>query len=321
MNAKMTTSVVMATYNGEKYIEAQLQSLKNQTRQLDEVLIYDDQSTDNTVAIIQSYIEKENLANWQVLVNEINQGWRLNFMKLLEAATGDIVFTCDQDDIWYEDKIEAMTELFEKEKNVSVVVSDYDELIEETGSSAKLRPIQTVIENGLKKVVFERKNVLLKRPGCVFAVRKEFIPLVVDYYDHAENSAHDLAMWASALLYDQLYYLEKPTIQFRRHATSSFQKEVNTAKKQNGIYDNRIQTLERFNVRIHSAKEFITRHVDIQEKDKKQAILTQMIKTNESRVASLGTKKFSKVVQHTLDYREPFAYFADLYHIYKIKRS
>ena len=75
----------------------------------------------------------------------------------------------------------------------------------------------------------------MKRPGCVFAVKKEFVPKVQEYYTIAEKSAHDLAMWGAALIFDQLYYLPIPTIKFRRHGDSSFQKEVSTARKQNGI--------------------------------------------------------------------------------------
>ena len=108
MNEKLTTSVVMATYNGEKYIIEQLKSLRDQTKLIDEVLIYDDGSQDKTADLIRKFIEKNKLDNWIFKVNEKNRGWRDNFMELLSAATKEIIFTCDQDDIWLPDKIEKM---------------------------------------------------------------------------------------------------------------------------------------------------------------------------------------------------------------------
>lgn len=86
----------MATFNGENYIIPQLESLRNQTRGLDEVLICDDVSTDNTVGLIQSYIQDNNLKNWQLIVNKKNKGWRDNFIDLLNQSTADIIFTCDR---------------------------------------------------------------------------------------------------------------------------------------------------------------------------------------------------------------------------------
>ena len=102
----MKISIVLSTYNGSQYIEEQLDSLRNQTYTADEVLISDDCSQDNTVQIIETYIKKYELLNWKLEVNEKNCGWRKNFMNLITSAMGDIVFTCDQDDIWSADKIQ-----------------------------------------------------------------------------------------------------------------------------------------------------------------------------------------------------------------------
>ena len=66
----MRISVAMATYNGHKYIVEQLDSIRNQSLKVDEVVICDDQSSDDTVSIIRNYIEKYKLDNWKVTVNE-----------------------------------------------------------------------------------------------------------------------------------------------------------------------------------------------------------------------------------------------------------
>ena len=69
----MKISVAMATYNGEKYIERQLDSIRMQTREVDEVIICDDQSKDRTVEVIEKYIEQHQLQGWSISVNEENK--------------------------------------------------------------------------------------------------------------------------------------------------------------------------------------------------------------------------------------------------------
>ena len=95
----MKTSVVISTYNGEKYIIEQLDSLRKQSRPADEVIIADDCSSDHTVDIVKQYINQNKLNSWQVIVNDHNKGWRRNFMETMWNATGDLIFPCDQDDI------------------------------------------------------------------------------------------------------------------------------------------------------------------------------------------------------------------------------
>lgn len=69
----MKTSVVMTTYNGERFLPEMLESLRNQTRKIDELLIFDDGSTDSTVCLIENYIDKYGLENWKIRQNEINR--------------------------------------------------------------------------------------------------------------------------------------------------------------------------------------------------------------------------------------------------------
>ena len=87
MYEQLSTSVVMATYNGEKNILEQLDSLLSQTKKINEVLICDDCSTDNTVDIISSFIEKNNLSStWHLKINEKNLGWRKKFLSFIKFS-------------------------------------------------------------------------------------------------------------------------------------------------------------------------------------------------------------------------------------------
>ena len=101
----MNISVVMTTYNGQEFIIEQLDSIKRQTRTPDEVLIFDDRSSDDTVNTVQNYIGENGLKNWTIKTNTVNKGYSRNFYEGVSQATGDIVFCCDQDDIWDKKKL------------------------------------------------------------------------------------------------------------------------------------------------------------------------------------------------------------------------
>ena len=91
----MKTAVLMATYNGEKLIEKQLESIKNQVLSPDYVIIRDDGSTDGTVQFVRDYIKQNNLFGWDIIQNEKNLGWRLNFRQLLidaQNTDADVIF-------------------------------------------------------------------------------------------------------------------------------------------------------------------------------------------------------------------------------------
>ena len=136
----MKTSLILSTYNGEKYIEEQLESLYLQTRKLDDVLILDDKSTDRTVELIKKFIEDRRLTNWNLKVNEYNQGWKKNFWNGIRQTKGDIVFLCDQDDIWDINKIEIMTKVLESNSKIQLLTSSYEPKYE-NGNVQKVSPI------------------------------------------------------------------------------------------------------------------------------------------------------------------------------------
>lgn len=119
-------SVAIASYNGEKYIEKQLLSILNQSLSVDEVVICDDRSTDNTVAVCESFIKRHSLKNWKISVNEQNVGFCLNFYGAIAGCSGDIIFLADQDDEWLPDKTLKMVECMEAYPEISVLSSRYD---------------------------------------------------------------------------------------------------------------------------------------------------------------------------------------------------
>ncbi len=187
----MKTSVVISSYNGEKYIIDMLESIRNQTKKVDEVLIFDDASTDNTVKKAQNYIQENKLTNWIVKVNRHNKGWRRNFMEGLWSSHGDIVFPCDQDDIWRSDKVE------------------------ETG------PFNN--DKKLHKINLYTNYMLNKLPGCTFCARRKLIDWSKDYW--RSGFPHDALLWRLGLFSDSLYVINDSLHYWRMHHDSAFAKE------------------------------------------------------------------------------------------------
>lgn len=119
----MKVSLVMAVYNGEKYLIEQLDSIRKQTYLIDEVILIDDVSTDNSYELIHQYIDGYKLINWKLIKNENNLGYRKNFKKGLEIVDGDIIFLSDQDDRWHLNKIEVMVEKMSQSTILSLASS------------------------------------------------------------------------------------------------------------------------------------------------------------------------------------------------------
>lgn len=129
-------SVALAAYNGEKYIEQQLESLRKQTLPPDEVVICDDCSSDRTVEICRRFIEKNSLSGWRVELNGKNVGYCRNFYSAVEKTQGDIIFLCDQDDIWDNNKLEVMAGIMEKNPKLEMLSCRY-RLIDGDGNIAE----------------------------------------------------------------------------------------------------------------------------------------------------------------------------------------
>lgn len=99
-------SVVMCTYNGERFLHPQIGSILSQTWPHLELIIVDDASSDNTVQILEEYSRKDSRVKYYV--NKKNLGYNKNFEKAMLLANGDHIAPCDQDDIWAASKIETM---------------------------------------------------------------------------------------------------------------------------------------------------------------------------------------------------------------------
>lgn len=216
-------TVVMSVYNGTRYLTEQLDSLRLQTVSPYRVLIADDCSTDGSFDLIGKYIEKHGLDNWTIYKNSSNFGWRMSFKRLLDLASLDdgIVFPCDQDDIWKPDKIAVMSSIIEKDPSIDVLCCAVEPFYENGGKKVT---VYGAVDNSrplddLEAPVFDSKFMSVRRPGCSYAVKSDFIREIMPYWQ--DDFAHDGMLWRFSLLKGSLRLLNQPLIKFRRHDSNA----------------------------------------------------------------------------------------------------
>lgn len=225
-------SVAMTSYNGEKFIKTQLSSLLKQIRKPDEVIIVDDVSTDNTVEIIKDFITENKLYDWKLTVNEENLGFKQNFKKALSLATGDIVFLCDQDDCWCEDKIESISSIFYTNPDILAVNSSFTVIdgdgVEDDKTYKRGKNNYGLIDVTLKKQLTKIKLSTVIHcnisPGCTMAVRRE---LIGEYVKNTECLLpHDYELNIMAAAKNSLYFYDAPLIKYRIHSGNAIGLEI-----------------------------------------------------------------------------------------------
>ena len=113
-------SIVMATYNGEKYLQQQLDSIAAQTVLPNELIVGDDCSTDNTIKILENFKNKVGFTV-KIYRNKANVGYIKNFARVILEANGDYVFLCDQDDYWFSNKIETVINFFKDNPGMQII--------------------------------------------------------------------------------------------------------------------------------------------------------------------------------------------------------
>ncbi len=219
MAEKNTISVVMTTYNGEKYVEAQLQSILRQTRLPDELIVMDDCSTDQTPAIVERLIKARPDIACRLVRNEKNMGWRANFVSGFHLAKGDLIFCADQDDIWMENKLELMENEMLRHPEILVLACNLEPFYEE--NAVRLAPyyVKPYGRERLARVPFGKQGLTVIRQGCCLCFRRSLLPLFDRVWQ--KELAHDEVLFSLGKLKNGLYILNVPLIRFRRHGENN----------------------------------------------------------------------------------------------------
>lgn len=219
-----TVQILLATYNGERFLRAQLDSLFTQSFQEFTLLARDDGSTDNTLQIIDEYIEKYPSKISLIKDDKKNVGATQNFGILLENATADYIFFCDQDDVWINTKIENSLQkiqiLEQTDKQKPCLVFSDMKWIDEQGN--------TINESLWKQYKLHPNYFTLNRlliqnipHGCTMLINKSLRDLAFPIPKEAILHDHWIALLAAAA--GKWDAIQTPTVLLRFHAQNATQ--------------------------------------------------------------------------------------------------
>lgn len=220
-------SIAMAVYNGEKYINEQIDSIIEMMTIEDELIISYDESTDNTLAIINSYASED--SRIKIVFNK-GKSVESNFNNAVANCSGKYIFLADQDDVWVNNKINVMVDYFEKNSKCCVLVSDGYITDEKLNESGELFREYKATPNPVRNFI---KGTYL---GCQMAFRSSIKEKV---WPVSVNPAlpHDLWLGVAGARYGKVELIHQKLIKHRLHESNY----SNTSKmKLLGVIKNRI---------------------------------------------------------------------------------
>lgn len=222
----MTTSVALCTYNGEKYIYTQLESIIKQSVHVDEIIICDDGSKDNTRAIIEDFIQTTTIPI-KLICNSINLGYTRNFEKAICQCSGDIILLSDQDDVWLPDKVAIILDFFTKNPDKDFVFTNA-QLINQSGLASYKTTLFDVLQwtKKNKKLVdkgysYDILSLSGRVTGATTALRASFIPYCIPFPQTTISAVHDEIIAVIASITNKIGYIDQCLIQYRIHGQQS----------------------------------------------------------------------------------------------------
>lgn len=216
----MKISVVMSTFNGEKFIEEQMKSILEQTKCADEIVVFDDNSSDRSFEIVKNFSKWYPHVSFIIRKNEKNLGWRINFKDAILAASGDLIFCADQDDIWFPNKLEKMSAIMKNHPDIEVLGADFNR-IDQNGKiiSSRFLHERDGLNCKLKKVDFDKRFMVTKSPGCNLCFTKQ-IQGLFNSTCWAEFLPHDEFIWVMGELRNTAWITSEVYMSHREHGNN-----------------------------------------------------------------------------------------------------
>jgi glycosyltransferase involved in cell wall biosynthesis len=212
-------SVVIASYNGEKYIKEQIESILVQISHDDEVIISDDGSTDNTVEVVKQMMISDSRIK---LIAGPKAGFNKNFENAIKHANGDYIFIADQDDVWMKNKVSRIIDEFNKNEKIMCIRHDC-RVVDLSGNV-----IISSYNKYRKSNVSYKKNILKNTfTGCCMCVKAEWLKKLLPFPD---KIFYDAWIGILSCKYKNVKIIDDKLIDWRRHDGT-----VTNAKKRNSI--------------------------------------------------------------------------------------
>ncbi len=219
VTGKTTVSVALCTHNGATFLQEQMESILNQTRSPDEIVISDDASSDATIDVLQTSLAHVGDTNVTFLRNERTLGVTANFAQALAACTGNLVALCDQDDVWDPKKLERMAAEFDSRPHLLLLHSDA-RIVGRTGATTGATLFDTLhvtpdeilsVHRGDTLDVLLRRNIVT---GATAMLRRELVERVEPF---PASWVHDEWLAAVAAAIGEVDLIEEQLIDYRQH--------------------------------------------------------------------------------------------------------
>ncbi len=222
--------ILIATYNGEKFIKEQIDSILNQTYKNIRIIISDDCSTDKTREILKKYEQNEKI---NIFYQEKNLGYLKNFEFLLKQVESNLYMLSDQDDVWKKEKVEKSVEKLQKE-NLDLVFGDL-EVVDENlntiyNSFAKYKKLDKKIEKCIGS--YKLQYLYNCMTGCTILSKKKYLNQILPFPTISKYMVHDYWIGFIVSLYGKIGYLKEPYIKYRQHGENQIgvERAVNKIK-------------------------------------------------------------------------------------------
>lgn len=204
---EIRVSVAMAAYNSEKYIVQQIESIVKQLAQNDELIISYNESSDDTWRIINKYASQDGRIK---IYKCEKKGLLPNFDSAISHSSGKYIFLSDHDDVWLDDKIDAVLRVFEKENSMLVLHGRYV-------TDCDLNMIEKVTYDDLK-TDFVHNFISNRFCGCCMAFKSEMKNVVCPIPQ--KNLYHDAWIGLLCTFYGKISVINKPLMMYRRHGNN-----------------------------------------------------------------------------------------------------
>jgi len=221
----MKISVIMAVFNGSKWLNTQLESIVNNSIKPDQIVFVDDASSDNSVEILKDFKNKYENINIIIEENINNIGYSLAFRKAALLADNEVVFFCDQDDEWLPNKIETCISVFKNNPEVGLVYSDgfiTDSDLNITSETIFSTRNKAHLDIGKKRNPFE----VLANPdikGCSICVKKDIVQLAYQNINPETFNYWGFDHWIAlnAYLFSKISVIKQPLFKYRIHQNNT----------------------------------------------------------------------------------------------------
>lgn len=274
-------AILMSTYNGEKYLQQQIDSIRDQSFNDWELFIRDDGSSDNTVAIVNENTSKDPRIKYIDDV-EHNLGPKKSFFKLLKNIEADYYFFCDQDDVWTKNKLATMLKYIKNQEqefngpllvycglqctdsNLEITNNDFEKII---GKLAK--PYDRFIGNDM--------------PGVVMLFNRKVRDIFLKTNDYDEIEMHDWWIALIAAMFGKVIFIDEKLVLYRQHGNNTVGAGVNGGIFKKILKSDNLKKQEKLiNVSFKQSKTFFEQYNKSLNREQQQFLRELMLCENSS---------------------------------------